>query len=77
VCVVVVLLLPSKIIPNISDNFLPYKLSMTNTVSPIREIQIELVLLQFIIPTLLEHGNCRVGIKSLIKKWAEFAAIAL
>lgn len=70
----VVLLLPSKIIPLFSQSFLPYKFSMTNTVSPIREIQIELILLQFIIPTLLEHGNCRAGFKIFIQKWALFAA---
>ena len=70
----VVLFLPSKIIPFFSDSFLPYKFSLTNTVSPIREIQIELILLQFIIPTLLEHGNCRAGFKSLITKWASIAA---
>lgn len=69
-----VLLLPSKIIPVFSETFLPYKFSVTNTVSPIREIQIELVLLQFVIPTLLEHGNCRAGFKKLIKKWAQLAA---
>lgn len=70
----VVLLLPSKIIPLFSDTFLPYKFYMTNTVSPIREVQIELILLQFIIPTLLEHGNCRAGFKVVINCWASLAA---
>lgn len=70
----VVLLLPSKIIPLFSTSLLPYNFSTTNTVSPIREIQIELILLQFIIPTLLEHGNCRAGFKSLVNKWACLAA---
>ena len=45
-----------------------------NTANPIREIQIELVLLQFIVPTLLEHGNCRAGLKVLISKWAHLSA---
>lgn len=69
-----VLLLPSKIIPLFLESFLPYKFSLTNTVSPIREVQIELILLQFIIPTLLEHGNCRAGFKILIHYWAILAA---
>ena len=73
-CVVVVLLLPSKIISVMSYSFLPYKFSLSSTVSPIREIQIELVLLQFVIPSLLEHGNCRAGFKILITKWAFVAA---
>ena len=76
-CVVVVLLIPSKIIAIFPGNFLPYKLTMTYTVSPIREVQVELILLQFVIPALLEHGNCRSGIKSLIKKWAQLAAALL
>ena len=70
----VVLLLPSKIILLLFNSFLPYKFSLTNTVSPIREIQIELILLQFIIPTLLEHGNCRAGFKILVRNWANLAA---
>lgn len=76
-CVMVVLLFPSKLIPVFSKSFLPFKFSLTSAVSPIREVQIELILLQFIIPTLLEHGNCRAGFKVLIRYWASIASTLL
>ena len=74
VCVMLVLLIPSRLIPLIFPNFLPYNLTLTGSANPLREVQLELILLQFIVPTLLEHGNCRAGLKFLIKRWAEMAA---
>ena len=74
VCVMLVLLIPSRLIPAIFKSFLPYNLTLTGSANPLREVQLELILLQFIVPTLLEHGNCRAGLKFLIKKWAEIAA---
>ena len=74
VCVMLVLLIPSRLIPLVFPNFLPYNLTLTGSANPLREIQLELILLQFIVPTLLEHGNCRAGLKFLIKRWAEMAA---
>ena len=74
VCVVVVLLLPSRLILLLGRGFLPYRLTLSSSFSPIREVQLELILLQFVIPTLLEHGNCRAGLKVLITSWAEFSA---
>ena len=73
----VTLLIPSKIILMVSSSFLPYKFTITNVVSPLREIQIELILLQFIIPCLLEHGNCRMGFKIILNYWAQLTSRVL
>lgn len=48
-----------------------------SSISPIREIQLELILLQFVVPTLLEHGNSRAGLKFVIKHWARISASLL
>ena len=77
VCVVVVLLLPSRLVLLLGRGFLPYRLTLSSSFSPIREVQLELILLQFVIPTLLEHGNCRAGLKVLIVSWANFSARVL
>ena len=52
-------------------------LHVCSSISPIREIQLELILLQFVVPTLLEHGNSRAGLKFLIKHWARLSASLL
>ena len=52
-------------------------LRVCSSISPIREIQLELILLQFVVPTLLEHGNSRAGLKFLIKHWARLSAYLL
>ncbi len=70
----VVLLIPSRLILLSSKDFLPYRLTLSSNFSPVREVQLELVLLQFVIPTLLEHGNCKAGLKVLIKGWAHLSA---
>ena len=77
VCMMLVLLVPSRLIPLIFPSFLPYNLTLTGSANPLREVQLELILLQFIVPTLLEHGNCRAGLKTLIKYWATTAAKVL
>ena len=74
VCVMLVLLVPSRLIPSVFPDFLPYNLTLTGSANPLREVQLELILLQFIVPTLLEHGNCRAGLKFLIKYWANLAS---
>ena len=48
-----------------------------SAVSVIREVQLELILLQFVIPTLLEHGNTRAGFKIFVQFWAHFTANVL
>ena len=74
VCVMLILLIPSRLIPSLFPSFLPYNLTLTGSANPLREVQLELILLQFIVPTLLEHGNCRAGLKFLIKSWADLSA---
>lgn len=70
----VVLFIPSRLILLCAKEFLPYRLTLSGSFSPVREVQLELVLLQFVIPTLLEHGNCKAGLKVLITGWARFSA---
>jgi len=56
-------------------SILPYKLSMSSfSPYPIREVYVELILLQFVIPTLIEHGNFRVALKAVVQAWAYSAA---
>ena len=43
-------------------------------IGPLHEIQLELLLLHFVLPTLLEHGNARAALKLLVKTWAKTAA---
>ena len=74
VCVMLILLVPSRLIPILFPSFLPYNLTLTGSANPLREVQLELILLQFIVPTLLEHGNCRAGLKFIIKTWANLSA---
>ena len=70
-----VLLLPTTIIKIILPSFLPFKISMSSlSPYPVREIYIELILLQFVIPALIEHGNCKIALKSLVQIWAISAA---
>ena len=56
-------------------SILPYNLSMSSfSPYPIREVYVELILLQFVIPTLIEHGNFRVALKAIVQVWAISAA---
>jgi E3 ubiquitin-protein ligase MARCH6 len=68
------LLIPSRLISLLFPSFLPLNLTLSSSISPIREIQLELILLQFVVPTLLEHGNSRAGLKFLIRRWASLSA---
>lgn len=70
VCVLFALFIPSRIISSIFPSFLPLNLTIASSINPIREIQLELILLQFVVPTLLEHGNSRVGLKFVVRHWA-------
>ena len=62
----------NKIFLNFSLKYLYYY--FISTVSPIREVQLELILLQFVIPTLLEHSNTRAAIKNGVIMWSNFVA---
>ncbi|CAI8010254.1 E3 ubiquitin-protein ligase MARCHF6 [Geodia barretti] len=77
VCVMFALFIPSRVISFLFPSFLPFNLTIASSISPIREIQLELILLQFVVPTLLEHGNSRAGLKFLIKHWARLSAYLL
>ncbi len=74
VCLVVVVFIPSRLVLLCAKGFLPYRLTLSSTFNHVREVQLELILLQFVIPTLLEHGNCKAGLKVLITAWARLSA---
>jgi E3 ubiquitin-protein ligase MARCH6 len=74
VCVMFALLIPNRVVSFLFPSFLPLNLTLASSISPIREIQLELILLQFVVPTLLEHGNSRAGLKFIIKHWANLSA---
>ncbi len=75
VCIFVILFLPTVAIKVCMPSFLPLKFSMSSlSPYPIREIYIELILLQFIIPSLIEHGNFKAFTKAAVRVWAISAA---
>lgn len=72
--VLLVLWLPCSLIQRLWPNFLPYNLTLNSGIGPLHEIQLELLLLHFVLPTLLEHGNARAVLKVIVKTWAKAAA---
>ncbi|XP_019864267.1 PREDICTED: E3 ubiquitin-protein ligase MARCH6-like isoform X1 [Amphimedon queenslandica] len=74
VSILVLIYIPSRLVVYLFPWFLPYNLTLMSTVSPIREVQLELILLQFVIPTLLEHSNTRAAIKNGVIMWSRFMA---
>lgn len=53
--------------------FLNHKWSLHSD-APVSELSLELLLLQVVLPALLEQGHTRQWLKNLIKYWALFAS---
>ncbi|XP_071816977.1 E3 ubiquitin-protein ligase MARCHF6-like [Apostichopus japonicus] len=71
--VLLVLWLPIQLIQKIFAGFLPYFINPYSD-APVSELSLELLLLQVILPALLEQGHTRQWLKNLIKYWALFAS---
>lgn len=74
--VLVMMWLPVKLIKKIFPNFLPYHVVLTND-TPVSELSLELLLLQVILPALLEQPHTRQWLKNLVMFWCTGAAKVL
>ncbi|ENN76540.1 hypothetical protein YQE_06991, partial [Dendroctonus ponderosae] len=74
--VLLMLWLPVRIIKIILPTFLPYTVSL-NTESQVNELSLELLLLQVILPALLEQSHTRVWLKAFVRWWCKIIAWAL
>lgn len=60
--------LPIRVLKWLLPNFLPYTVSL-NDETQINELSLELLLLQVILPALLEQSHTRVWLKGLVRNW--------
>lgn len=59
---------PVCIIEKLVPGFLPYNVTLSND-SPISELSLEFLLLQLVLPALLDHSHLRQWLKTLIRTW--------
>lgn len=71
--VLLMLWLPVRILRSLFPTFLPYTVSVSNDVQ-VNELSLELLLLQVIIPALLEQSHTRIWLKGLIRTWCRAVA---
>ncbi|XP_071785364.1 E3 ubiquitin-protein ligase MARCHF6-like [Asterias amurensis] len=74
--VLLVLWLPVTIIKYLFPSFLPYHIHLSSD-SPVSELSLELLLLQVVLPALLEQGHTRQWLKNAIRGWTIVAAYLL
>ncbi|XP_030751678.1 E3 ubiquitin-protein ligase MARCH6 [Sitophilus oryzae] len=74
--VLLMLWLPIRIIKLILPSFLPYTVSLNNE-SQVNELSLELLLLQVILPALLEQSHTRVWLKAFVRWWCKIMAWVL
>ena len=48
-----------------------------SSIGPLREVQLELVLLHVVLPTLLEHSNTKAALLKMVQVWIRVAARVL
>ncbi|XP_075978605.1 E3 ubiquitin-protein ligase MARCHF6 isoform X2 [Anticarsia gemmatalis] len=74
--VLFMLWLPIRVIKYVLPGFLPYAVAV-HTEAPVNELSLELLLLQVILPALLEQSHTRTWLKSGVRAWCRLAAGAL
>ncbi|XP_036608447.1 E3 ubiquitin-protein ligase MARCHF6 isoform X2 [Trichosurus vulpecula] len=74
--VLLMLWLPIRIIKNLLPNFLPYNVMLYSD-APVSELSLELLLLQVVLPALLEQGHTRQWLKGLVRAWTVTAGYLL
>nr|XP_026696398.1 E3 ubiquitin-protein ligase MARCH6 [Ciona intestinalis] len=70
ITIVIIAWFPVKLIGYCIPNFLPYNGSAQYT-SPVGEFPLQLLVLQFVLPGLLEQGHTRIWLKGTIKLWSK------
>ncbi|XP_072169738.1 E3 ubiquitin-protein ligase MARCHF6-like [Diadema setosum] len=68
--------LPVTIIKHLLPTFLPYHMHLSGDTA-VTELSLELLLLQVVLPALLEQGHTRMWLKNLIRYWTIMAAFLL
>ncbi|XP_040207901.1 E3 ubiquitin-protein ligase MARCHF6 isoform X4 [Rana temporaria] len=74
--VLLMLWLPIRIIKQLLPTFLPYNVMLYSD-APVSELSLELLLLQVVLPALLEQGHTRQWLKGLVRAWTETAGYLL
>uniref|UniRef100_A0A8C5R0N9 E3 ubiquitin-protein ligase MARCHF6 n=1 Tax=Leptobrachium leishanense TaxID=445787 RepID=A0A8C5R0N9_9ANUR len=74
--VLLMLWLPIRIIKNMLPTFLPYNVMLYSD-APVSELSLELLLLQVVLPALLEQGHTRQWLKGLVRAWTVTAGYFL
>uniref|UniRef100_A0A5F9C4V1 E3 ubiquitin-protein ligase MARCHF6 n=1 Tax=Oryctolagus cuniculus TaxID=9986 RepID=A0A5F9C4V1_RABIT len=81
--VLLMLWLPIRIIKSLLPNFLPYNVMLyrywesSHSDAPVSELSLELLLLQVVLPALLEQGHTRQWLKGLVRAWTVTAGYLL
>lgn len=60
--------LPVRVIRRLMPTFLPYNAVLNND-AVMSELSLELLLLQVVLPALLEQGHIRAWLKSVVRGW--------
>ncbi|VVC96338.1 unnamed protein product [Leptidea sinapis] len=71
--VLFMLWLPIRLIKYVLPGFLPYAVAV-HTEAPVNELSLELLLLQVILPALLEQSHTRIWLKAGLRTWCACAA---
>ena len=74
--VLLMLWLPIRILKILLPSFLPYTVSL-NSETQVNELSLELLLLQVILPALLEQSHTRIWLKGLVRNWCRAVAWVL
>ncbi|GMT27208.1 hypothetical protein PFISCL1PPCAC_18505 [Pristionchus fissidentatus] len=74
--IMLVVFAPLQLIDKFLPGVLPYNMSLTAE-TPLSELSVELLILQVVLPALLEQTQARVMIKALVKVWCEWVGRAL
>ncbi|KAM6900702.1 E3 ubiquitin-protein ligase MARCHF6-like [Xenentodon cancila] len=74
--VLLMLWLPIRLIKVLLPTFLPYNVMLYSD-APVSELSLELLLLQVVLPALLEQGHTRQWLKGLVRAWTVSAGYLL
>lgn len=74
--VLLMLWLPIRVIKLLLPTFLPYNVMLYSD-APVSELSLELLLLQVVLPALLEQGHTRQWLKGLVRAWTVSAGYLL
>ncbi|KAK3085869.1 hypothetical protein FSP39_009847 [Pinctada imbricata] len=68
--------LPARVIRKVFSGFLPYHVMLSSDAA-VSELSLELLLLQVVLPALLEQGHTRMWLKGIVRGWTVAVAYCL